>query len=249
MIVAREFSRPIRLLVAAQPTRGLDVGSIEYIHRRVVEKRDEGAAVLIVSTELDEVLALGDRIAVMYQGRIVAILDPAEATPGAARPVHGRRRGPVRAGRAPAEAAGGSPAPSAPPARRPGGRIRDVSDDGTGGTPPLVEPSAPGEPEAGRIGQFARGGLVPFLAVFTALVIGAFVIVLSDQALVKLWASNPLQALGDSLKAVGDGYGALFAGALGSPDRYARGVLVGRHRPGPTGVQPDQRDRSSRPRR
>jgi simple sugar transport system ATP-binding protein len=81
VIVAREFSRPIKLLVAAQPTRGLDVGSIEYIHRRIVQKRDEGAAVLIVSTELDEVLALGDRIAVMYHGRIVAILDPAEATP------------------------------------------------------------------------------------------------------------------------------------------------------------------------
>ena len=80
VIVAREFSRPIKLLVAAQPTRGLDVGSIEYIHRRIVEKRDEGAAVLIVSTELDEVLALGDRIAVMYQGRIVAILGPDEAT-------------------------------------------------------------------------------------------------------------------------------------------------------------------------
>jgi simple sugar transport system ATP-binding protein len=81
VIVAREFTRPIKLLVAAQPTRGLDVGSIEYIHRRVVEKRDDGTAVLIVSTELDEVMALGDRIAVMYQGRIVAILDPAEATP------------------------------------------------------------------------------------------------------------------------------------------------------------------------
>ncbi len=81
VIVAREFSRPIKLLVAAQPTRGLDVGSIEYIHRRIVEKRDEGAAVLIVSTELDEVLALADRIAVMYQGRIVAVLDPADATP------------------------------------------------------------------------------------------------------------------------------------------------------------------------
>jgi general nucleoside transport system ATP-binding protein len=81
VIVAREFSRPIKLLVAAQPTRGLDVGSIEYIHRRIVEKRDDGAAVLIVSTELDEVLALGDRIAVMYQGRIVAVLDPADATP------------------------------------------------------------------------------------------------------------------------------------------------------------------------
>jgi len=81
VIVAREFSRPLKLLVAAQPTRGLDVGSIEYIHRRIVEKRDEGTAVLIVSTELDEILALGDRIAVMYQGRIVDILEPAEATP------------------------------------------------------------------------------------------------------------------------------------------------------------------------
>jgi general nucleoside transport system ATP-binding protein len=81
VIVAREFSRPIRLLVAAQPTRGLDVGSIEYIHKRVVEKRDEGAAVLLVSTELDEVMTLGDRIAVMYQGRIVAVIDGATATP------------------------------------------------------------------------------------------------------------------------------------------------------------------------
>jgi simple sugar transport system ATP-binding protein len=81
VIVAREFSRPLKLLVAAQPTRGLDVGSIEYIHRRIVAKRDEGTAVLIVSTELEEILSLGDRIAVMYQGRIVDILDPSEATP------------------------------------------------------------------------------------------------------------------------------------------------------------------------
>ena len=81
VIVAREFSRPLKLIVAAQPTRGLDVGSIEYIHKRIVAKRDEGAAVLIVSTELEEVLSLGDRIAVMYQGRIMAILDPSEATP------------------------------------------------------------------------------------------------------------------------------------------------------------------------
>ncbi|MEX0709659.1 MAG: ABC transporter ATP-binding protein [Chloroflexota bacterium] len=81
VIVAREFSRPLKLLVAAQPTRGLDVGSIEYIHKRIVAKRDEGTAVLIVSTELEEVMSLGDRIAVMYQGRIVDILDPDEATP------------------------------------------------------------------------------------------------------------------------------------------------------------------------
>ncbi len=80
VIVAREFSRPIKLLIAAQPTRGLDVGSIEYIHGRIIEKRTEGCAVLLVSTELDEVLALADRIAVMYRGRVVTVVDRAEVT-------------------------------------------------------------------------------------------------------------------------------------------------------------------------
>jgi simple sugar transport system ATP-binding protein len=80
VVVAREFSVPVQLVVAAQPTRGLDVGSIEYIHRRLVEQRDAGAAILIVSTELDEVLAVGDRIAVMFNGRIVGILAGDDAT-------------------------------------------------------------------------------------------------------------------------------------------------------------------------
>jgi len=75
VIVAREFSRPIRLLIASQPTRGLDVGSIEYIHRRMIEKRDKGTAILLVSTELDEVMQLSDRIAVMYRGEIITIVD------------------------------------------------------------------------------------------------------------------------------------------------------------------------------
>jgi ABC-type uncharacterized transport system ATPase subunit len=75
VIVAREFSRPIKLLIASQPTRGLDVGSIEYIHRRMIEKRDEGCAILLVSTELDEVMQLADRIAVMYRGKILSIVD------------------------------------------------------------------------------------------------------------------------------------------------------------------------------
>jgi simple sugar transport system ATP-binding protein len=79
IIVAREFSRPIKLLVAAQPTRGIDVGSIEFIHRSLIAQRDEGVAVLVVSAELDEVLALSDRIAVMYKGKIVATLPRAEA--------------------------------------------------------------------------------------------------------------------------------------------------------------------------
>ncbi len=80
VIVAREFSRPIRLLVASQPTRGLDVGSIEYIHNRILEKRDAGTAVLLVSPELDEILELSDRIAVMYRGKIVAVVPGEEAT-------------------------------------------------------------------------------------------------------------------------------------------------------------------------
>jgi len=80
VIVAREFSRPIRLLIASQPTRGLDVGSIEYIHGRIIQRRDEGCAVFLVSPELDEILSLSDRIAVMYRGEIVAILSAKEAT-------------------------------------------------------------------------------------------------------------------------------------------------------------------------
>ncbi len=76
VIVAREMSRKLNLLIAAQPTRGVDVGSTEFIHARVVHERDDGAAVLLVSSELDEVLALADRIAVMYRGRILATVDP-----------------------------------------------------------------------------------------------------------------------------------------------------------------------------
>ncbi|NWF64909.1 MAG: ABC transporter ATP-binding protein [Chloroflexi bacterium] len=80
VIVAREFSRPIKLLVASQPTRGLDVGSIEYIHKQIIKKRDEGCGVLVVSSELDEILALSDRIAVIYKGQIMAIVDANTAT-------------------------------------------------------------------------------------------------------------------------------------------------------------------------
>jgi len=80
VIVAREFSRPIKFLVASQPTRGLDVGSIEYIHKRLIQKRDEGCAILLVSTELDEVMQLSDRIAVVYRGKVLDILDAKNAT-------------------------------------------------------------------------------------------------------------------------------------------------------------------------
>jgi general nucleoside transport system ATP-binding protein len=80
VIIAREFFHADRLLVLSQPTRGLDVGSIQYIHRQVVAKRDEGIGVLLNSSELDEVLALADRVVVIYRGRIVGVLDREEAS-------------------------------------------------------------------------------------------------------------------------------------------------------------------------
>jgi simple sugar transport system ATP-binding protein len=80
VIVAREFDRDVRLVVASQPTRGVDVGSIEYIHAQIIEQRDKGAAVLIVSSELDEVMALSDRILVLFEGRIAGEFDAASAS-------------------------------------------------------------------------------------------------------------------------------------------------------------------------
>jgi simple sugar transport system ATP-binding protein len=80
VIVAREISRRPDLLIAMHPTRGLDVGAIEYIHKKIMEQRDEGIGVLLVSTELEEVLKLSDRIAVMYEGKIMGIVKPCETT-------------------------------------------------------------------------------------------------------------------------------------------------------------------------
>ena len=74
-LVARELERETKLVIAAQPTRGLDVGSIEYIHSRLMDARDEGDGVIIVSSELDEIMSLSDRILVMFDGRIVAEFD------------------------------------------------------------------------------------------------------------------------------------------------------------------------------
>lgn len=79
VVLARELSRPVKLVVASQPTRGLDVGSIEFVHERIIAERDSGRAVLLFSTELDEVSALADRIAVMYRGEFIAIV-PADTS-------------------------------------------------------------------------------------------------------------------------------------------------------------------------
>ena len=100
LVVAREFDRPIDLLVASQPTRGVDVGSIEYIHAQLVAKRDQGTAVLLVSSELDEVLALADRVAVMFHGRLVGPFDT---------PISKEAVGRMMAGADPAEVLGNAP--------------------------------------------------------------------------------------------------------------------------------------------
>jgi simple sugar transport system ATP-binding protein len=75
VVVAREFSRDLKVLILDQPTRGLDVGSVEFIHRQAIAKRDQGTAILLVSAELDEIMEVSDRIAVMYRGEVVAIVD------------------------------------------------------------------------------------------------------------------------------------------------------------------------------
>ena len=75
VVIARELSRPVKVLVASQPTRGLDVGSIEFVHERILAERDQGRGVILFSTELDEVMALADRIAVMYRGEILEIVE------------------------------------------------------------------------------------------------------------------------------------------------------------------------------
>ncbi|HXZ03362.1 MAG TPA: ATP-binding cassette domain-containing protein, partial [Ktedonobacteraceae bacterium] len=76
LIIARELASDPQVLIAAQPTRGVDIGAIEFIHRRIIEQRDTGKAVLLISAELDEIRSLSDRIAVMYEGKIVDIVSP-----------------------------------------------------------------------------------------------------------------------------------------------------------------------------
>ncbi len=80
VIVAREIDQNPDLLIAVQPTRGLDVGAIEYIHKQLIAQRDAGKAVLLISLELDEVMDVSDRILVIYEGQLVADLDPKETT-------------------------------------------------------------------------------------------------------------------------------------------------------------------------
>ena len=139
VILARELSREIRLLLASQPTRGLDVGSIEFVHRRIVEQRDQGIAVLIVSSELDEIYALADRIAVMYEGKIVAFRPPA---------VPVAELGLLMAGAGASDSAGDGAA-SAGDGSAGDGSAGDGSAGGQGPRAAPAGPSDPSEPTAG----------------------------------------------------------------------------------------------------
>jgi general nucleoside transport system ATP-binding protein len=132
VILAREVGRDVRLLLASQPTRGLDVGSIEFVHRRMIEERDKGVAVLLVSSELDEIYALADRIAIMYEGRFTGFRSP---------DVPVEELGLLMAGGgdaapAPGEAPPGAPSAAAPP-----------SAAGDGGQAPAGAASAAGAPQ------------------------------------------------------------------------------------------------------
>nr|HRJ44183.1 heme ABC transporter ATP-binding protein [Caldilineaceae bacterium] len=80
LILARELARSPKVLVAAQPTRGVDIGATEYIHQRLLDQRENGTATLLISEDLDEVLALSDRIAVMYEGRVMDVVDREETS-------------------------------------------------------------------------------------------------------------------------------------------------------------------------
>ena len=165
-MLARELSRPLKLLVASQPTRGVDVGSIEFLHNRIVAERDNGTAVLIVSTELDEIAALADRVAVMYRGRVVGVV-PAD-TPrdelglmmAGASKQRGRR------------------------SRRARTRRRWEPSDDTTTARPQQPPSAAGAgaTASGRAGC-RLGGPGPGLAgaIVLALLVGAVLIIISDE--------------------------------------------------------------------
>ena len=169
VILARELGREHKVLIASQPTRGLDVGSIEFVHRRIVEQRDHGVAVVIVSSELDEIYALADRIAVMYEGKITGFRDPDVPAAELGRLMAGgadsRGRAPAAVmapapeARDPARGSAPTPAPrrhrpgpgSTPAPRRAGGSVT---------TPPEAEPPSPTAPPAGgsrAAGESAAG--------------------------------------------------------------------------------------------
>ena len=185
--MARELSRPLKLFVASQPTRGVDVGSIEFLHQRIVAERDHGTPVIIVSTELDEVLELADRIAVMYRGRIVGIV-PGGTDARRARPDDGRR--PAGRGREAGQRPPDHPRAGRPRRRHPG-RLHRRSEGALvtapplekGAPPPASTPSTPQAPRRAGVLQeiLASSTLVVVLAVLLALLVAALLVASADE--------------------------------------------------------------------
>ena len=178
VVVAREIARDPKVLIAAQPTRGLDVGAIEYLHRRLVEERDEGRAILLISLELEEVMSLSDRILVIYEGEIVG-------EHGAGRDRAGDR--PRDARRAPQDGGGrmSGTAPTAGAARR---RARAAADAaGRRARAPLAAKM--------WLGQRAGGVVVPLLTALVAFLIGGIVVAATGH--------NPLTTYRDIFNGAG----------------------------------------------
>ena len=218
-MLARELSRPLAALIANQPTRGVDVGAIEFLHSRLVAERDRGTAVLIMSTELDEVAALADRIAVMYRGRIVGIVPP-----DTSREVLGLMMAGVPTEEALASASVTTQAEEdaaleaslggamSSPATRP--------EPVEGGS----STSSASRPRPRR--KFPWSDVVTTVAAIgLAFVVGALLMIVSDTEVRSTYGyffARPSDALSASWEKVSSAYGALISGAIGSWQRSAR---------------------------
>ena len=205
VILAREVGREHKVLIASQPTRGLDVGSIEFVHRRIVEQRDHGVAVVIVSSELDEIYALADRIAVMYEGKITGFRAP---------DVPAAELGRLMAGGADARGVPGATVDAARPctaalddieptaqedsadnARPPGGRrttsppeagaVRDAASRGGNGAAGRAAAARSG-PSPGRLLE-GNTVTVTVLALLTAIVLGGLLAAFTNTTVLHAW--------------------------------------------------------------
>ena len=187
VILARELGREHKVLIASQPTRGLDVGSIEFVHRRIVEQRDHGVAVLIVSSELDEIYALADRIAVMYEGKITGIRPPTVPAEELGRLMAGRNRRGPRAG------AGAPRAESQSRIRR----CRPRGQEHHEPSPRTEQPKTEDEQAPrGSFGQSLRDAIlegnsftITVLAIFTALVVGGLLNAFTNTTVLHAWGN------------------------------------------------------------
>ncbi len=218
VVLAREMSRPLSLLVASQPTRGVDVGAQEFIHSRIVAERDRGTPVVIISTELDEVLALADRIVVIYRGQIIGSL-PGDAS----RDEVGLMMAGVPAEEARTEAEEHPSLLTVSELQRPVGRRSVVT------TAVETKPAPPTEPEHERPPRNDTW-LVTLLAIVVALVIGGLMMIFSDDTVrtdLGYFFQHPSDFFRDAWYTVRDAYKAMFEGAIYDPnnDGTVSGIL------------------------